>query len=99
RTEFRDMWEYELALSEDELHLLAFHLWETVGKKFTYYFLNKNCAYRLAELTELATGKPLTTRSTVWYAPVELFHRLHDANTDEGAPLFRSVRFIPSAQR
>ena len=57
RTEFRDVWEYELALTPAEKQRLAAHLWELSGQSFTYYFLTENCAYRLAELVTLATGR------------------------------------------
>lgn len=99
RTEFRDMWDYELALTDDQRTLLVLHLWEVIGKKFTYYFLTKNCAYRLAELMELATGRSFTARASVWYVPVELFHRLEALDAERPGTLIRSQRFIPSSQR
>ncbi|HEX6704296.1 MAG TPA: DUF4105 domain-containing protein [Albitalea sp.] len=99
RTEFRDMWDHELALDDAERLFLVYHLWEIVGKKFTYYFLKENCAYRMAELLALVRGQDLLQRSTVWFAPVEMFHRLHDAQQRSGRPWFRAVRFIPSAER
>jgi hypothetical protein len=99
RTEFRDMWDYELALTDAQRTLLVLHLWEVIGKKFTYYFLTKNCAYRLAELIELATGRPFTARASVWYVPVELFHRLHALDAEQPGSLIRSLRFVPSSQR
>ena len=102
RTEFRDIWDYELNLTPDQLRLLAFHLWETIGRKFDYYFLTENCAYRQAELLELVTGRRLLDRSRVWFVPVEMFHRLNtlDAERAPGEPpLVRSVRFVPSSQR
>jgi hypothetical protein len=103
RTEFRDIWEYELRLSDSQRTLLILHLWEILGKKFTYYFLDKNCAYRLAELLELVIDEPLLQHAKVWCAPVEIFHRLEDidhAAKAAGQPgLISAVRFIPSAQR
>ena len=103
RTEFRDIWDYELRLSDEQRTLLVLHLWEILGKKFTYYFLDKNCAYRLAELLELVIDKPLLQHAKVWCAPVEIFHRLEDIDHAEkaaGQPgLISTVRFIPSAQR
>jgi hypothetical protein len=99
RTELRDMWDYELALQRDQLVLLTLHLYELIGRKFTYYFLTKNCAYRIAELIELATGRPLTARSSVWYAPVELFHQIHAADANPAGGLIRAIRFVPSSER
>lgn len=103
RTEFRDMWDYRMALSDDERTLLILHIWEIVGKKFTYYFLDKNCAYRLAELLDLAIDEEVVGTAQGWYIPESLFHRLRDidrARQDAtGTRLIQSVRFIPSSQR
>ncbi|WP_417911673.1 DUF4105 domain-containing protein, partial [Candidatus Electronema sp. TJ] len=103
RTEFRDIWDYELLLTDAQRTLLVLHLWEVLGKKFAYYFLDQNCAYRLAELLELVIDEPLLERAAFWYAPVETFHRLEDLDRQRkaaGQPgLIKTVRFIPSAQR
>lgn len=100
RTEFRDMWDYELNLSEYERHLIISHLWEVAGKKFDYYFLTKNCAFRIAEVLELVEGdEHLTSRSSLWYAPVELFNRIEDVNQKKSGNYIRDIRFVPSYQR
>ncbi len=103
RTEFRDIWNYELLLSDEQQRLLIFHLWEILGKKFTYYFFDKNCSFRLAELLELILEEPLLEHAAVWYAPVETFHRLEeiDRRREKSGKrgLIQSVRFIPSAER
>jgi hypothetical protein len=99
RTEFRDMWDHELVLNDHERLLLVYHLWEIVGKKFTYYFMKENCAYRIAEALVLARNEELLAHSSVWFAPVEVFHRLRDAEQRHGRPWIASVRFVPSAER
>src|SRR5438876_5163394 len=93
------MWDYELDLDDGERLMLVYHLWEIVGKKFTYYFLKENCSYRMAELLGLVRDQDLLDRSAVWFAPVEMFHRLQDAERRSGRRWFRSARFIPSAER
>ncbi len=97
--EGRDIWDYELALQGEPLRLLVAHLFEMVGRKFDYYFLHRNCAYRLAEVLALVSGQPLTTRGQVWYAPVEIFHRMQEAADAGAAPLWTRVRYVPSAER
>lgn len=98
RTEFRDIWEYRLALAPDEVQRLVAHLWEMSGQDLTYYFLTKNCAYRLAELVSLATRRPYTPPARVWFTPVELIHGLHAPARAE--PLLGGEpRFFPSSQR
>lgn len=99
RTEFRDIWDYELELSRDQLMLLTLHLYELAGRKFTYYFLTENCAFRLAEVIELVSGHDLTSRARAWYAPVELFHRLHEADAAQPGRAIRAIRFVPSSER
>lgn len=98
RTEFRDMWSYDLNLSSDERRYLLLHLWEIVGKKKTYYFLNRNCVYELGRLLEIVIDNPLVRHARAWYAPVELFNQIQDANTGTG-PLVSRTRYIPSAER
>jgi hypothetical protein len=52
--ESRDLWEYELALTPEEIDRLAGHLWELGPASMAYYFLNKNCSYQLLPLIEVA---------------------------------------------
>ncbi len=103
RTEFRDIWDYQLRLSNEQQQLLIFHLWEILGKKFTYYFFHKNCAARLAELLELILEEPLLDNAHFWYAPVEIFHHLEgvDRSRQEAGKdrLIQGIRFIPSVER
>ena len=58
--ELRDMWEYELNLSQQEVDLLVAHTWEVLGKEYTYYFLRQNCAYQMAKVLEIIEGVSVT---------------------------------------
>jgi hypothetical protein len=99
RNEARDIWDYELALTEDQRIWLAMHLYEMVGKHFRYYFLHRNCAWRLAQAVELVTGRTLTQHGAVWYTPIELFHRLRAADEAGPTPLIAQVRYVPSSEQ
>lgn len=103
RTEFRDMWEYRLDLTEYERLLLGLHVWEIIGQAYNYYFFGRNCGYRLAELLDLVIEEELLDRTGMWYAPVDLFHRLNEISRlriRAGQPkLITSVKYIPSARR
>ncbi|MEM7611055.1 MAG: DUF4105 domain-containing protein [Pseudomonadota bacterium] len=99
RVEFRDRWEYTLALTADEAHFLTMHIWELAARQFTYYFLEQNCSYRLAELLELVFDRELLSGVTTWYAPVSLFHDLRDAEATLGRPLFTDVTYVPSVEQ
>ena len=101
RTEFRDMWEYKLNLSDYQVKLLLYHLWEITGRRFRYFFLSTNCAFRIAELMQLVTAQPFVEDVDVWYSPISVFHRLDqvDKILGEGNGLITSIRYRPSAQR
>ena len=102
-TEFRDMWNYELNLSKTQQTLLLLHIWEIVGKKFQYFFTNKNCAYMISKLLELAINEPIIKHANYWYAPIETFHEIRKINTQrekkKQKPLIKKITYIPSQQR
>lgn len=66
--ENRDIWEYNLNFSDEELDFLVAHLWEIGHTQTRYYFFTKNCSYLLMELLDavrpslkLADDFPLQT--------------------------------------
>ena len=103
RREFRDMWEYRLALTDYQRILLGLHVWEILGEKFKYYFFDRNCGFRLAELLDLVVEEELLDGAGWWYAPVDLFHKIDAINRKRlraDKPKFiTSVAYIPSARR
>lgn len=54
--EGRDLWEYELNLTEEEVRRILYHLLELDRVYFEYYFLDDNCSYALLKLLEI--GRP-----------------------------------------
>jgi hypothetical protein len=94
--ELRDMWEYELILSEDEIDQIVSHSWELLGRKYVYYFFKENCAYRMAELLELVIDPPLLP-NVPWALPETLFENIAALNRN-GAPVVRKITRIPSRQ-
>ena len=102
-TEARDIWEYELELAPEKARLLQLHVWEILGKKKQYYFLNRNCAYELARVMDVVLEPRLSHRARIWYVPVEMFNRLRDLDqaqrVSQGDALIRDVRYHPSAER
>ncbi len=102
-TEFRDIWDYKINLNLDDKKLLLLHIWEIIGKKFQYFFLNKNCAYEVSRLLELVIDEPIIHHSNYWYAPVETCHSLRDIDfirkIKGSTPLINTIRYVPSQQR
>jgi hypothetical protein len=52
--ENRDIWEYRLNLSEDQLERLLMHTWEMGNASFDYFFFKENCAYHILSLLDVA---------------------------------------------
>lgn len=52
--ESRDIWEYKLNFSAQEIHRILLHLWELQKATFDYYFIDENCSYQLLSLLQLA---------------------------------------------
>ena len=54
--ENRDIWEYPLDFSRDEIERVLRHLWELDRIRFDYWFFDENCSYQLLDLLEV--GRP-----------------------------------------
>lgn len=52
--ESRDLWEYELNFSNDQMDTFLRHLWELGGNYFDYYYFQENCSYHILSLLEVA---------------------------------------------
>ncbi len=101
-TEFREMWEYRLNLNDYERRLFLYHVWEITRKRFKYFFLKENCAYKIAELLDVVIAEDVLWNSDYWYAPLDLFNRLttldnrRRINNDQ---LISEIKYLPSSQR
>lgn len=93
--ELRDMWEYELALSPDEVEQITAHTWELLRTRYAYYFFKQNCAYRMSQLLGLVIDQPLLSPSLPWSVPSSVFDHLIRVKRD-GKPLVHQVKRISS---
>ncbi|UCB53770.1 MAG: DUF4105 domain-containing protein [Thiotrichales bacterium] len=86
RIEHRDIWEYRLNLTGDEIERLITHLWELQGIDFDYYYFDENCSYRLLELLEVARpGSELTDQFKLTAIPVDTVRAVETAGMIEAA--------------
>lgn len=68
--EHRDLWEYKLNLSQQEVDAMLAHAWEIRDRNFDYFFFDENCAYRLLALIDVARpGTELLDRVTTHAIP------------------------------
>ncbi len=99
-TESRDMWAYQLQLTDEQAALFRYHLWELMDQPFKYYFLKKNCAYRMAEVLEFVYDTDFfVDEKSPYYAPVQLFDKLEQHQRNHNNSTYSSLEFIPSHKR
>ncbi len=65
--ESRDLWSYDLNLSEDELDTLILHLWEIGSHTYNYYFFTQNCAFHMLTALEAAAPRLHLTDHVPFY--------------------------------
>jgi len=92
-SEYREMWEYEIVLSDYQRQLLLYHLWELRGVDFRYYFFHRNCGYQLSALLDTVIEESVTEDADVWYAPAETFYRLKELGK------IAKIHYHPSQQQ
>lgn len=78
--ENRDIWEYPLNLTQDEVDQMLRHAWEVRKINFDYYFLTENCSYHVLSLLEVARpGINLTDNFSVKAIPSDTVRAAIDA--------------------
>ncbi|MCM1322785.1 MAG: DUF4105 domain-containing protein [Acetobacter sp.] len=92
--ENRDIWEYQLNLSDEELELFTAHMWEMKHAKIRYYFLNKNCSYVLLSMLEAVRPSLVLTNKFEWSAaPLATLKAVNEVPN-----LVAKVNYRPSRQ-
>lgn len=70
--ERRDIWEYNLNLTSDEVRKMFLHLWELKDIYQYYYFFDENCSYNILFLLESARPEAnLVASLKYWVIPVD----------------------------
>ncbi len=55
--ESRDIWEYKLRFTPQEVNRVLLHLWEMQRAELDYFFFDENCSYQLLAILQLARPK------------------------------------------
>ncbi len=90
--EYRDVWEYRLDLTAEEVAQFVRHIWETQDSYFDYFFFDENCSYRIIALLD-ASSERIDLADDFKYkaVPVDTIRAL------ESSQLVRQVDYRPSA--
>lgn len=93
--ESRDIWEYQLNFSPQEIHSLLLHLWEILPVHFDYYFIDENCSYQLLSLLEAARPQLRLSEQFYWdAAPAATVRAITSTHN-----LLKSINYRPSNQQ
>lgn len=90
--ETRDLWEYDLNLTTDEVETLTEHFWELGSTYFDYFYLTENCSFHMITALEAAAPRlNLTDRLHAWVIPADTVKIVYET---EG--LVKKVHYRPS---
>ncbi len=86
--ESRDIWEYKLDFTQDEVDRLVRHLWELRSVSSDYYYFDENCSYHLLALLDAARPElNLLSSASMWVIPIDTVKAL--GNLQDLSPVFR----------
>ncbi|MDP2893393.1 MAG: DUF4105 domain-containing protein [Sulfurimonas sp.] len=91
--ENRNVWEYELKLSEYRKKLLYYHIWELKDKDMKYYFSNYNCSTVLYYILSLA-NPAIYDDKKLWVTPLDTVKFLYKYDLIEHSKLIASNEWL-----
>ncbi len=89
--EQRDVWEYNLNLTESQRLQMLYHIYELRDKTKKYTYMRMNCAYNLLWIIEVARGTTYN-KHALSYLPSEIIQTFNDDK------LIKSSTLTPSIQ-
>jgi hypothetical protein len=90
--ENRNIWEYDLAITESQTNRMLGHLWELlVNSSFNYFYFDENCSYQILALLEVARPDWKLTDFGGYVVPLETLRALSRNHA------ITEVHFRPSA--
>lgn len=90
--ESRDLWEYELNLTQEQVNMVVAHIWELGHTYFAYYYLTENCSYHILGALDVADPDFDLTSGLGWpVIPADTVKAIRDV-----PGLIRNVRYRPS---
>lgn len=92
--EVRDLWEYDLKFTTEEVDRLVDHFWEVAHTQFGYVYVTQNCGYHILNLLDVAAPQHnLMNQLRYWVVPGDTIRIL------ERSDLIERVQFRPSVRR
>jgi len=92
--ESRDLWEYKLTLTKDEVRRLSLVIWEMGNFLLNYYYLDENCSFIILGMLEAVRPElELTKRFQLYAIPADTVKAVTST-----PGLVSEISFKPSAQ-
>lgn len=92
--ESRDIWEYTLDLSAEQVRFVLMHASELEQVYFDYFYFTENCSYHLLSLIDvLVVENTFTDETKPWTLPVDTVKQLFNRK------LIKDIAFRPSTYR
>lgn len=86
----RDIWEYRLNLTQEEVVQIMRHVWETKNVKRPYFFTHDNCATEILRLIDVVRGSELRRQAGKVVIPNEVARLLNSQG------LVSDTKYLPS---
>lgn len=92
--ESRDLWEYDLSFTPEEVQIAVAYIWELIGANFNYHYMSENCAYRILSIFEVARpGLELTNKLKSQVMPADTVATLY-----QSPGLITKIHYRPSVR-
>jgi hypothetical protein len=97
--QIRDVWEYEILLTPQQIRFISEIIWELNNARFKYYFLNDNCAHRVAKILELAMSIKITESHGFWLLPMQVIRSLEIESKKNNPGFIKQEIYHPCLKR
>jgi len=91
--ENRNVWEYQLKLSNYERKLIYYHIWELKGVDMSYFFTSYNCSTVIYYTLSLVNSK-IYDNKKLWITPLNTVKFLYKYNLIEKSELLPSDEWL-----
>lgn len=89
--EQRNIWEYPLKLTTDQMKIIYYHFWELKDVDMKYFFTGFNCATVVDDILSIATNK-YKRDDYLWVTPKDVIKKANKYN------LLQEMKIIPSIE-
>lgn len=91
--ENRNVWEYQLELSEYRKKLVNYHVWELKDVQMRYFFANYNCSTVVYYILSLAEPN-IYGKKKLWITPLDTVKYLYDEKLVKNSQLTPSTEWL-----